>query len=267
MNHPLSPASLSGAQVCFAVASHLLYVEPTAEDLALSVAADQFARAPFAVDDPIAAEGLAFMARWCAHARAAAAAEMGEASLARPCADDDEAAQARQARLLTESAAFIEAVGDVRREWLRLFAGVGAPEASCLESFYVEPNRHMFGECTLAVRAIYRRHGLQIEQVHREPDDHLGLMLGFVSHLIGEEEAARAAGDEAKAEALALEQDRFLADHVLPWLAVWRYGVARHATSDYFRGAGDFVFGLVACYVRRFAIIFDGEAQAFKRKR
>ncbi|MFR5093067.1 MAG: molecular chaperone [Adlercreutzia equolifaciens] len=69
----------------------------------------------------------------------------------------------------------------VRREMAaRLFVGLGTPEASCQESFYVEPNSHMFGKNVIAVREAYRRHGLEIERLHREPD-HLGLMLGFLS--------------------------------------------------------------------------------------
>ena len=64
---------------------------------------------------------------------------------------------------------------------------------------------------------------------------------------------------------LRAEQEGFLEKHVLPWLAAWRYEVAKHAASDYYRGAGELAFGLCACYARRFGIAFDEEAQAFKR--
>ena len=96
-----------------------------------------------------------------------------------------EASADEAAARLVESPAFAEAVAELRREWLRLFVGLGTPEASCLESFYVEPNSHMFGKNVIAVREAYRRHGLEIERLHREPDDHLGLMLGFLSRLDG----------------------------------------------------------------------------------
>ncbi|MFR1639199.1 MAG: molecular chaperone [Eggerthellaceae bacterium] len=84
----------------------------------------------------------------------------------------------------------------LKREWFRLFVGAGAPDAPCWESYYTEPNSQMFGERTLEVRAAYRRHGLQIERLHAEPDDHLGLMLGFMAHLCGAE-ADALAGDSA----------------------------------------------------------------------
>ena len=143
----------------------------------------------------------------------------------------------------------------LRREWLRLFVGAGTPDAPSWESFYRDPNSQLFSARTLEVRERYRRHGLQIERLYAEPDDHLGLMLGFVGHLIGLE-----------AEALADEQESFLVEHVLPWLAAWRYSVDAHASSDYFRGAGAFVFGLCARYAQRFGVAFDREGQVFKRK-
>ena len=224
MNTPFNSDELARAEVCFAVASQLLYVEPNVASVAEQVASRQFACAPFG-------EGV------------------------------DAAA------LLVESPAFAESVDELRREWLRLFVGLGTPEASCLESFYVEPNSHMFGKNVIAVRAAYRRHGLEIERLHREPDDHLGLMLGFLSRLVAEEREAAEAGDEQRAVALADEQDAFLTEHVLPWLAPWRYAVEKHARTDYYRGVGAFVFGLVACYAGRFGIRFDEEACAFKRRK
>ena len=223
MNTPFDSDTLAAAEVCFAVASQLLYLEPEIAPVAEQVASRQFASAPFG---------------------------------------DDEAA----ARLV-ESPAFAEAVAELRREWLRLFVGLGTPEASCLESFYVEPNSHMFGKNVIAVREAYRRHGLEIERLHREPDDHLGLMLGFLSRLMAEEREAVEAGDMQQGAALADEQDAFLTEHVLPWLAPWRYAVEKYARTDYYRGVGAFVFGLIACYAERFGIRFDGKASAFKRRK
>ena len=161
--------------------------------------------------------------------------------------------------------AFGELVRALKREWFRLFVGAGTPDAPCWESFYLEPNSQMFGERTLEVRAAYRRSGLQIERLHAEPDDHLGLMLGFMGHLCGAEADALADGREDAAHEAAAEQEAFLAEHVLPWLAVWQYAVDKHAASDYYRGAGSFAFGLCARYARRFGIAFDEEKRAFAR--
>ena len=204
MNAPYNQDVLAAAEACFAQASQLLYCEPDAEVVADQVAERPFQNAPFGMDDADVREGMALMDAWCV---AAAADEAG----------------------------FDERVAALRREWLRLFVGAGTPDAPSWESFYRDPNSQLFSARTLEVRERYRRHGLQIERLYAEPDDHLGLMLGFVGHLIGLEAEALAVGDGAAAGEAADEQESFLVEHVLPWLTAWRYSVDAHASSDYFR--------------------------------
>lgn len=229
MGTPYDQEALMAAQACFAQASRLLYCEPDEPDVAAQAEQRLFAEAPFGMDHADVREGLAAMDAWCAEPPTA------------------------------------ERVAALKREWFRLFVGAGTPEAPSWESFYVDPNSQLFSKRTLEVRAWYQRYGLQIERLHAEPDDHLGLMLGFVSHLIGLEAAARAEGDERRADEVAHDQEAFIVEHVLPWLAAWRYSVDKHAASGYFRGAAGFVFGLCACYAQRFGIAFDEGRQAFKR--
>ena len=213
MNAPYNQDVLAAAEACFAQASQLLYCEPDAEVVADQVAERPFQNAPFGMDDADVREGMALMDAWCV---AAAADEAG----------------------------FDERVAALRREWLRLFVGAGTPDAPSWESFYRDPNSQLFSARTLEVRERYRRHGLQIERLYAEPDDHLGLMLGFVGHLIGLEAEALAVGDGAAAGEAADEQESFLVEHVLPWLAAWRYSVD----------------------AQRFGVAFDREGQVFKRK-
>lgn len=231
MEVPYDQNALAGAEACFAAASRLLYCEPDDAEVAEQVEQRMFAEAPFGMEDEHVRAGLAAMNAWC------------EETLAD------------------------ERLAALRREWFRLFVGAGAPDAPSWESFYVDPNSQLFSKRTLEVRAWYQRYGLQIERLHAEPDDHLGLMLGFVGRLVALEIEARAAGDEERAGKLAHDQESFLAEHVLPWLAAWHYAALEHAASDYFRGAADFAFGLCACYARRFGIEFDEEKRAFKRMR
>lgn len=244
----LSLDSLSAAEACFIAASQLLYCEPDYEEVTAQVVSRQFESVPFAGDNPDVAKGLALMDAWCKEA-AAVAAEAPEATEA-----------------LAAAPAFRAEVDTLRREWLRLFVGLGTPEASCLESFYVEPNSHMFGKNTLAVREAYRAYGLQIERLHHEPDDHLGLMLGFVSRMIGAEADSLELGRSEDAAQAAADQETFLTEHILPWLPAWRYNVKRHAKTDYYRGCGDFVFGLCAAYAERFGISYDDDGERFVKK-
>lgn len=220
---------LEAAGVCFAAASRLLYCEPDDAEIANQVEQRMFEEAPFGMDDAHVRAGLTAMDAWC----------------------DEPLTAERMAAL--------------KREWFRLFVGAGTPDAPSWESFYVDPNSQLFSKHTLEVRAWYQRYGLQIERMHAEPDDHLGLMLGFVGHLVELEVEALADGEEARARQLAHDQEAFLVEHVLPWLAAWRYSVNERAASCYFRGAADLVFGLCACYARRFDVAFDEDKQVFKR--
>lgn len=108
MEHPLTIEQLASAEVSLAVASSLLYVEPDPAEVAAQVATDQFSDAPFGTEDPFMAAGLAAMARWCTATRTAVAVELG--------CDPGTVGEEE----LLASSVFIEAVGALRREWLRL---------------------------------------------------------------------------------------------------------------------------------------------------
>lgn len=114
MNTPFDSDTLAAAEVCFAVASQLLYLEPEIAPVAEQVASRQFASAPFGEGNDDERQGLHLLDGWCAVALNAS--EVPEEASA------DEAA----ARLV-ESPAFAEAVAELRREWLRLFVGLGTP--------------------------------------------------------------------------------------------------------------------------------------------
>ena len=58
MNTPFNSDELARAEVCFAVASQLLYVEPNVASVAEQAASRQFACAPFGEDSEDVREGL-----------------------------------------------------------------------------------------------------------------------------------------------------------------------------------------------------------------
>ena len=213
---------LAAAGACFAQASRLLYCEPDTEEwpLRFESACSRLRRTAWMTR--MWQRGLACLDAWCVEA-----ARVSDADGCR---------------------AFDERAHGLKREWFRLFVGAGTPDAPCWESFYLEPNSQMFGEKTLEVRAAVPTSRTANRALHAEPDDHLGLMLGFMGHLCGVEADALADGQEDAARVAADEQKAFLAEHVLPWLAVWRYAVEKNVDSDYYRGVGAFAFGLCARY-------------------
>lgn len=219
----------TGAQAAFGLAARLVQQEPDAEWVDLCISEELFTGCPFAMEDSAVSTGLSSLSEWC------------------------EAARTNE-REATES---------IQRDWLRLFAGVGSPEAPIWEAVYVEPNGTIIGQSTLEVRRIYRKWGLEFERKGNEPDNSLGLMLAFCAHLMGQEVEAIEASDGERAAAAAAGIEEIMVKHMLPWAAAWRFLVQSHAKTDYYRGIGELVFGLERAYARRFNVVYDEGKEAF----
>lgn len=111
---------------------------------------------------------------------------------------------------------------------LRLFSGP-EPKAVPWESVWREKDRLLFGEQTMAVRTFYHSHGLTTDATGREPEDHLGLELAFVAHLLRQ---AINTGDAQHSEAAR----RFLDAHVLPWADDCLRRAASEAQTPFYQG-------------------------------
>ncbi|WP_350454432.1 molecular chaperone TorD family protein [Slackia heliotrinireducens] len=103
--------------------------------------------------------------------------------------------------------------------------------------------------------------GLQMENLNREPDDNLGIMMGFIAHLIGLETDDKTCADMRERAVAA--QKELIAGHILPWIAVWHYSTLKHARTDFFSGVGELAFGLIRAYAKRFGCTYNEEKAAF----
>lgn len=211
--------ALEGAQVALGLASRLVYCEPSDEDLATYAQEGFFDAAPYGSDDPAVVKGLSYLRSWAENVQTNAA-------------DEEFVSDCR---------------AEVRRDWLSLFAGVGAPKAPCWAGFYTNPNKQVLSADTLPVRQMYRRWGFQVQRLNSEPDDNLGIMLGFVSYLIEVEMDGGEKASEAFASQLELFRDR-----ILPWISAWRWSVEKYAHTDFYRGVGELAFGICRAYAQRF---------------
>ena len=157
----------------------------------------------------------------------------------------------------------------LRREWLRLFAGVGEPQAPSWANFYLDPESRVLGAQTLAVRKMYARYGLRLERVNGEPDDNLGLMLRFLAHLVrlGSRLSGGGSGGCLTAGSVRDDQVRMLRLHILPWIGAWHCAVEGRASSDFYRGAGDFVMGVLVRYAASLGFVRDSATGAFRLRR
>lgn len=84
MNTPFDSDTLAAAEVCFAVASQLLYLEPEIAPVAEQVASRQFASAPFGEGNDDERQGLHLLDGWCAVALNAPRCPRRQAPTKRP---------------------------------------------------------------------------------------------------------------------------------------------------------------------------------------
>lgn len=211
-----------GARLALSMAASLVYCEPDAAALERYLVPGLFDESPFAEDNADVIEGLAAMATWC-----------DDAHKAGDCAGG---------------------LSELRDDWFQLFAGPGEPAAPAWAGYYMATNSQILSEESLAVRHIYARHGFEPARKNREPDDDLGIMLGFLGQLAGEAAAAEASGYVDAGLCACDDARELLERHILPWIGVWRDRVVAKAHTSFYRGVGIFLFGLVHSYAESLGV-------------
>lgn len=104
-----------------------------------------------------------------------------------------------------------------RDEYTRLFIGPGELPCQPMESPYRTKDAAVFQENTLAVRAIFREHGLQLARLMRIPDDHIATMCGFMAHEAERSLAELRAGNVGALAVSLRGEEAFVRDHMLTW--------------------------------------------------
>lgn len=130
-------------------------------------------------------------------------------------------------------------------DYTRLFIGPDKVLAPPWESVFVQEGRLVFTETTLEVRQWYRRFGLELENLHKEPDDHIGLELAFLANLAGQAVEALETGEEVEYQRLMQAQADFYAAHLGRWSVPYFDQLFEYARTDYFRGLGRLGRGVI----------------------
>lgn len=203
---------LFGEALLFNLLSKLIFSLPDVDWLRSLYTNEVFAEAPFAMGQPDVAKGLALLNRW------------GQS----PVEIDESMLQ------------------DLNVDSTRLFFGPGRVLAPLWESVYFTEERLVFQESTLDVRRWYQRFGLELENLHKEPDDHIALEMAFVAHLASSVVQALEIGDEEECERLLQAQREFADVHLLKWAAVWCQQVIENAHTDFYQGIALLTRGALA---------------------
>lgn len=211
---PMEQAELlTGQTLLFGLLGRLLYQEPDREWISSLYQQEIFAESPFAPEQIDIQQGLADLQAWGAGLEG----------------------------LLPEAQ-----FKDLQADYVRLFIGISQVLAPPWESVYFSRERLVFQQQTLEVRGWYRRFGLEVEKLNREPDDHIGLQLSFLAHLASQALAALEADQIEPFDTLLKAQHDFLNEHLLKWEGDWYALVLEHAQTDFYRGVARLVHGALA---------------------
>lgn len=203
-------AALVGEVLLFSLLGRALYQEPDREWLNQLVSDEVFSESPFGAAQIEIVRGLEILQKW---------------------ADE-------QAGGISD-----QNFNDLRMDYTRLFIGLGSMPAVPWESVYFNNERLVFQEQTIQVRNWYARFGMQIEQINKEPDDHIGLELLFVSHLASRGLRAIEQADQQSLDDVLQAQRDFLLEHLLRWGPAWATLAKQHASTDFYRGMAHLAHG------------------------
>ncbi|WP_175442218.1 molecular chaperone [Humibacillus sp. DSM 29435] len=162
-----------------------------------------------------------------------------------PFRDDVDSRAGLQRLSRSVAAGGTERLEQLGADYQQLFLGPQRVLACPYESVYLGDEHLTFGSQTLAVRQWYRRYGLRAPAEGREPDDHIGLELGFVSHLCVLGLDALEQGSDGSARELRVAVGAFAAEHLLRWADECLDHVAEEAATDFYRGVAGLTRGVL----------------------
>lgn len=140
---------------------------------------------------------------------------------------------------------------DLLVEYSALFLGPFGAPAHPYGSVYLEKDKVMMGDSTMAVKKFYGEAG--VAQEVEGPPDHIALELEFMSFLIGKAAAAEAAGDRADQEEFERLQGLFLTRFLSSWTVPFANAIRASAKLGFYRALADCLVVFIATEAQRLA--------------
>lgn len=130
-------------------------------------------------------------------------------------------------------------------EYNCLFTGPGKLMAPPYESAYLNPEKTLMQEETLAVRRFYAQAGLEVRCKHSIPDDHLGMELEFICYLLSQAGKHNLKGNGSAAASYLELYGEFFRNHLRKWVYYHCNDILTHATTRLCRGMALVFLGIV----------------------
>jgi len=128
-----------------------------------------------------------------------------------------------------------EGAANLLLDYTRLFLGPNHIIAKPYGSVWLEQQETLMGESTVAVQALYREGGFEIDEGFRELPDHIAAELEFLYLLIFRENEAHQQGKPEEMAATVALRKRFLDEHLGRWVAPFTAAVRDGAQCAYYR--------------------------------
>ncbi|TIH12811.1 hypothetical protein D0S45_16815 [Marinifilum sp. JC120] len=121
------------------------------------------------------------------------------------------------------------------------------PESSVpmWESVWTTKERLLFGEPTFEVRELYNVHGLAAPNINIEPDDHIGLELGFMAYLFLNAAQAESVESDRSPELYVNDAREFAQNHLSKWALPCLVEVRSKASTEYYRRFAEFCAAVI----------------------
>lgn len=124
---------------------------------------------------------------------------------------------------------------DLLLDYARLFLGPFEPLAYPYGSIYLDGQKQVMGDSTLAAKEYYARHGVELDESLTVLPDHIAIELEFLYLLCFREEQALEAEDHP-AHANTVDARRNFSDqHLGRWISAFASRVKQHADTDFYR--------------------------------
>ncbi len=124
-------------------------------------------------------------------------------------------------------------------DYTRLFLGPMDILAKPYGSVWLDEEKTLMGESTMAVLELYQEADFEMDEEFKELPDHIAVELEFLYLLIFRENEARQSGDETRIAAVLDLQKRFLTQHLGAWIAKLTSAMKATAQCDFYRGLAD----------------------------
>jgi len=132
-----------------------------------------------------------------------------------------------------------EGADDLLLDYTRLFLGPTHIIAKPYGSVWLERQTTLMGESTLAVLALYKEGGFEMDQEFRELPDHIAAELEFLYLLIFRENAAHQTVKPEAVHEISNLRKRFLGEHLGRWIGSFTAAVSAGAQTGFYRHLAD----------------------------